>query len=124
MGLAQVIDLVVDVTLWPNVFLQQKPEINDIVQIGQFCRDINMPQNLPDNCETEVPFLVMNVTSEGHEGYAYLQHASIYDYSKQLGKVSLLIFASQCTLSKSCHTTLTQIHSSFRHQQRGWFAER
>jgi len=82
----QVIDLVVDITLWPNVFFVTKPELGMTnVRIGTLCRDLSMPLDMPDNCETELPFMVMNITDEGYDGYVYMQHASMWDYSKVLG---------------------------------------
>lgn len=84
-GCRQVIDLVVDIRMWQDVFLAVKPELNKIAKLGTFCRDINMPLDAPDNCEAELPFFVMNITDEGDEGYVYMQHTSYWDYSKGSG---------------------------------------
>ena len=85
----QVIDLVVDSSLWQE-WNKPKPTIGDTTHLGTFCRDISLPLDYPDNCVTKLPFWVMNITSEGQfglsnnpsGGYAYLQHASQWDYSK------------------------------------------
>jgi hypothetical protein len=88
--LAQVIDLVVDINLWDEIFKESLPRLHDTVQLGTFCRDTGIPLDVPDNCETELPFFIMNITSEGFKGYAYLQHTSYWDYSKTSGtKTSL-----------------------------------
>ena len=81
----QVIDIVVDVLLWEDVFENIPPKLGQIAQIGTFCRDINMPYTAPDNCETELPFLVVNATNEGYNGYLYLQHTSYFDYAISAG---------------------------------------
>lgn len=84
-GCRQVIDLVVDMRMWQDVFLATKPELNSIAQLGTFCRDIGMPLDAPDNCEAELPFFIMNITDEGDEGYVYMQHTSMWDYSRGSG---------------------------------------
>jgi len=81
----QVIDIVVDVSLWSDIFKNIPPKLGEIAQIGTLCRDINMPYDAPDNCETALPFLVMNATDEGYKGYLYLQHTSYFDYAISTG---------------------------------------
>jgi len=81
----QVIDVVVDIRMWADVFNAIKPTLNSITQIGTFCRDLAMPLDAPDNCEAELPFFVMNITNEGQEGYVYMQHTSMWDYSRGSG---------------------------------------
>lgn len=81
----QVIDLVVDISLWDEVFEVSLPELHETVQLGTFCRDTSIPLTVPDNCETELPFFVMNITNEGFRGYAYLQHTAYWDYSTSSG---------------------------------------
>jgi hypothetical protein len=99
----QTIDLVVDITLWRNVFNadphpDREVRVGDLVQLGTFCRDINIPVNVDDNCETQLPFIVIKRTCgvdgpsspvcteaamrEGQKGYLYLQHTHMWDYSK------------------------------------------
>ena len=78
----------VDSSLWQK-WQKNRPTIGQKTQLGTFCRDISLPLDYPDNCVTNLPFLVMNITSEGQfglsnnpsGGYAYLQHASQWDYS-------------------------------------------
>ena len=93
------IDVVVDIQLWFEVFRMETPSLGDIVRIGTFCRDLSIPITVPDNCETEMPFLVMNVTSEGFKGYAYLQHTSMWDYSRVPGTHKILLFPACSTLN-------------------------
>jgi hypothetical protein len=84
-GSRQVIDVVVDIRMWADVFVEIKPTLNSIAKIGTFCRDLAMPLDAPDNCEAELPFFVMNITNEGEEGYVYMQHTSMWDYSTGSG---------------------------------------
>ena len=83
-----------------NLFQEFKislPKVGGITQLGTFCRDIKMPLDAADNCETRVPFWVMNITQDaGFAGYAHLQHTSWWDYSTNPGTcdscISLISF--------------------------------
>ena len=87
-----VIDVVVDVRLWFEQFKIDPPMVDTVVRVGTFCRDLSMPLNLPDNCETELPFWVMHITEDrdlkalfpDFAGYAHLRHTSMWDYGKEV----------------------------------------
>jgi hypothetical protein len=111
----------VDINLWPNVFFVNKPELGDTnVRIGTLCRDLSLPLDLPDNCESELPFMVMNISDEGYGGYVYMQHASMWDYSKVLGALRLfqILYFSQ-TCPDACRWALCCCR---RYQLAGWNA--
>ena len=112
----QVIDLVVDHKLWTDVFMVIAPKVGEITQLGTFCRDTTIPLTLPDNCETELPFKVVNITDEGFAGYVYLQHTHMWDYSTVIGTICIHVLGvcvCVCVCMSVLSTGVVMIGHSF-----------